>query len=141
DSVLGQTLAPAEVLVVDDASTDDTAAIAASYADRGVRYLRIDARHVHLARRAGYRATSADILLFLDADNTLDPTYLERGLPLFAGDRRIAIVYPDLQAFGDESGLHVTPDWDPVRLARGPNFADAGALVTRQSLLISGALE
>src|SRR6185437_2514322 len=82
-----------------------------------------------------------DILLFLDADNTLDPTYLERGLPLFAGDRRIAIVYPDLQAFGDESGLHVTPDWDPVRLARGPNFADAGALVTRQSLLISGALE
>lgn len=56
-----------EVLVVDDGSTDDTAAVAARV--DGVRVIRLDAnRGKGGAMAAGVAATEASILLFLDAD-------------------------------------------------------------------------
>ncbi len=139
DSVLAQTVAPREVLVVDDSSDDDTAEVAARYVERGVRYLRVEHRHVYLSRKSGFEATSGDVLLFLDADNKLPPDYLARGLPLFA-DRRVGIVYADLQQFGDSTELRSFPEFDAALLER-QNYIDACALVTRQALVISRALD
>lgn len=58
-----------EVIVVDDASTDRTAAIAAACRARVVR---IDARHIAAARNAGARAACGDHLVFVDADTRID---------------------------------------------------------------------
>jgi glycosyltransferase involved in cell wall biosynthesis len=54
-----------EVIVVDDASTDATAAIAEA---RGARVVRVGVRHIAGARNAGAAAASGDRLLFVDAD-------------------------------------------------------------------------
>src|SRR5262249_5732108 len=59
ESALSQSLRPADVLVVDDASTDETPDVAARYADRGVRYLRVEHQNVHKARMDGLAATKA----------------------------------------------------------------------------------
>jgi glycosyltransferase involved in cell wall biosynthesis len=62
-----------EILVVDDASTDATAQIAA---DTGARVVSIDRRHIAAARNAGARVASGDILFFVDADTQIHPTHV-----------------------------------------------------------------
>jgi glycosyltransferase involved in cell wall biosynthesis len=73
-----------ELVVVDDGSTDDTTAIAAAH---GVRV--IEQRHCGAAvsRNLGASETRGDILVFLDADMTFDPEFLERLVaPIVEGD-------------------------------------------------------
>lgn len=74
DSVLAQTLPP-QVVVVDDGSTDETATILRSYADR-VRVLRHDGgsnRGVAESRNLGIATTTSPYLAFLDADDLWHP--------------------------------------------------------------------
>ncbi len=75
DSVLGQTYRPVEVIVVDDGSDDDTAAVAGGYGER-VRYVRKANGGAASARNAGIRTAAGKYLLFLDADDLLHPEAL-----------------------------------------------------------------
>lgn len=68
DSVLAQTYPPLEIIIVDDGSTDDTAAIARRYGEP-VRYLHQDNAGVSVARNAGVRLAQGEWLAFLDADD------------------------------------------------------------------------
>jgi len=95
DSLRGQIVAPAEIIVVDDASTDNTADVCAQY---GVRRLAVDVRNIHKARAAGFAATSAPWVTFFDADDLLPPDYIAEGTKLFAPG--VGIVYSDCQNFG-----------------------------------------
>lgn len=76
-SLQQQTLAPAEVVVVDDGSKDDTAAVAGRH---GARVLRQPQRGPGAARNAGIRATAAPLVAFLDADDWFAADKLERQL-------------------------------------------------------------
>jgi glycosyltransferase involved in cell wall biosynthesis len=70
ESALAQTEPPAEVIVVDDGSTDDTREVAGRYP---VRYIGQENRGVSAARNAGLAASSAPLVVFLDADDRLLP--------------------------------------------------------------------
>lgn len=61
--------APYEVIVVDDASTDRTAAIAAS---SGARVIRAQHRQIAGARNAGAKAATGDLFVFVDADTRVE---------------------------------------------------------------------
>jgi glycosyltransferase involved in cell wall biosynthesis len=81
DALAAQTL-PAhavEVVVVDDASTDGTAALVA--ADRSARLVRLPRRAgSYAARNHGAAVARAPVLAFTDADCRPAPDWLERGL-------------------------------------------------------------
>lgn len=77
ESVLRQTRPPAELVVVDDGSTDETAAVARRYP--GVRYVRQRNQGLASSRNAGLRRTGGEYLVFLDADDRLRPDALEVG--------------------------------------------------------------
>ncbi len=62
-----------EVLVVEDASTDATAALARA---RGARILRVEHRHIAATRNAGAGAARGDLLVFVDADTLVDVVLL-----------------------------------------------------------------
>lgn len=135
-SVLAQTHPAVDILVVDDASDDETPDVAKKFADDGVRYLRVEHRNAHLSRKAGVDNTTAEVVLFLDADNALNDDYLERGLAEFT-DRNVAVVYADLQRFGLENGRTSFPDtFSRAELLRS-NFVDAGSLIRRDALTVS----
>lgn len=75
DSGLAQT-APVEVIVVDDGSTDGTATLLDRYADR-IRVVTQPHAGVSAARNAGIEAAHGEFLMFLDADDTIDPRKVE----------------------------------------------------------------
>lgn len=78
-SVLAQSHAHLECVVIDDGSTDDTAAVAEGFGDR-VRVIRQPNRGVSAARNRGVDETTAPFLAFLDADDCWLPRRLELGL-------------------------------------------------------------
>lgn len=76
ESLLSQTLAPLEIIVVDDASSDDTASVASRYA---VRLVRLGSNGgPGVARNAGAREAIGNVLAFTDADCVAPPAWLER---------------------------------------------------------------
>lgn len=83
-SVLAQTRPPDEVLVVDNASTDDTGRLAARVP--GVRVIEEPRKGLVIARESGRRHSSGDVLVYLDADCRAPLTWLERIERRFAAD-------------------------------------------------------
>ena len=67
--MLHQTRPPEEVVVVDDGSTDGTAAIVAGYEPQGVRYIDQQNAGAGAARNKGIQATYGQLVAFLDADD------------------------------------------------------------------------
>jgi glycosyltransferase involved in cell wall biosynthesis len=65
-SLFAQTRVPDEIIVVNNASTDDTRAVAAGIA--GVKVVDEPDKGLVKARAAGYRAATGDVLLYIDAD-------------------------------------------------------------------------
>jgi glycosyltransferase involved in cell wall biosynthesis len=76
-----QTLAPAEVIVVDNASVDDRTR---SFAlEAGVHYIRENRPGLDIARNTGAAAASSPILVYTDDDTVLHPSWLQRMVAAF----------------------------------------------------------
>lgn len=69
DSVLSQTIRPGQIVVVDDGSTDNTAAVIKQYAADGVEHVFQENGGLASARNAGIRAARGKYVGFLDADD------------------------------------------------------------------------
>ncbi len=109
DSALAQTHADLEVLVIDDGSPDDTAAVAARYAgDARFKYVRQENTGLPGARNRGIGESSGEYLCFLDSDDTYAPSKVARQVALLDADPALGWVYCDIVTV-DEQGVAV-PD-------------------------------
>src|SRR5262249_60557698 len=77
DSILGQSLPPGEVIVVDDGSTDDSATVLAPYRGR-VEVVSGEHGGLAAARNLGLRVARGDWIAFQDADDIALPDRLGR---------------------------------------------------------------
>ena len=76
-SILAQTLSDFELLVIDDASTDQTPAVMATFADPRLHYIRQTTNGgVSVARNVGIERATGAYIAFIDDDDTIEPTFL-----------------------------------------------------------------
>ncbi|MGH8639004.1 MAG: glycosyltransferase family A protein, partial [Burkholderiales bacterium] len=123
-SVVDQSRAADAVVVVDDGSTDDPAAVAARFP--GVRLMRQENRGLAAARNTGLAALDTTYVVFLDADDRLERGALEAGLACFGRAPDSGLVYGGhryIDADGQDIGERFEPPGDdPYLRLLGGNF-------------------
>jgi glycosyltransferase involved in cell wall biosynthesis len=97
-SVLGQEPAPREVVVVDDASSDQSDTVAAEFG-AAVRVITQEHRGVGAARNNGVRNSTGELLAFLDCDDYWAPTKLARQIACLEAKPRLDIVFTHILNF------------------------------------------
>jgi hypothetical protein len=100
DSALQQTHPDVNVIVVDDGSTDDSREVIASFGDRILPVLKENGGQAS-AFNAGLDHSHGDVVIFLDADDLLDPHAAERVAELFGRDPSLAKVHYRLAVVDD----------------------------------------
>jgi glycosyltransferase involved in cell wall biosynthesis len=91
DRALAQTTPPAEVIVIDDGSTDDTRQRLAAYRDR-ILYLYQPNQGVAAARNRGLKRATGQFVAFLDADDLWHARKLELQLEVMASHPELALL-------------------------------------------------
>lgn len=140
-SILGQTLPPLEVVVVDDGSTDETERVVRELGSELIRYVRQPQRlGAQAARNRGIREAHGDWIAFQDSDDEWLPDKLERQVALIEDEWTVV------------HGRALVPGRDPMPRRRIPEDAlDAllsgpapflqAMLVSRQALERIGGLD
>src|SRR5438552_13034276 len=104
ESVLGQTWPAAEVVVVDDGSTDGTPQVVDALAGQEVPVVYLRGPHTNdrsEARNRGAAAASGDLIAFLDSDDIWKPRRLERQLEAWTLAPDAGFAFCNVQRFAD----------------------------------------
>jgi glycosyltransferase involved in cell wall biosynthesis len=146
DSVAAQTLVPHAVVVVDDGSSDDTAALAARH-PAVTRVVAGPRRGPSAARNAGIDACDTDVVVPCDADDLLEPDWLARAAGVFARRPHVGVVAGRSTAI-DEDGRRLFPrpappgPWTAAALREHNTMtAHSGMALSRQAVLSAGGYD
>ena len=149
-SALAQEGVEPEVIVVDDASTDDSAAVAQRFADGDLRVAVL--RHQQnsgqvISFNDGYAAATGEFIVRLDADDMLTPGSLARAVALFDAFPSVGLVYghprhftttvPPEPRVGRARSWSIWSgvDWVAERCRRGWNVITSPEVVIRASTM------
>ena len=100
ESILVQSLQDFELIVVDDGSTDGTAAVLAGYGER-IRVIAAPNQGPVRARNAGLAAATGEYVAFLDSDDLSDPERLSLQAAVLDTFPDVGLVYTECAGFDD----------------------------------------
>jgi glycosyltransferase involved in cell wall biosynthesis len=144
ESVLAQTYADLELIVVDDGSADATPEILRGFRDDRLRVLRQEPAGLVAALRRGVAEARAPLVARMDADDVSEPTRLERQVELLERRPRVGMVAA-WTAVIDEEGRELRREVLPPAhedlarrlLLRNP-FQHGSVVVRRDALEAAG---
>lgn len=114
-SVLAQTYRPIEIIVVDDASTDDTPrivdALCATHPE--VRGIRRENGGPGLARETGRLEARGEFIQYLDSDDVLLPHKFEAQVAALRARPECGVAYGRV-LYRSSAGEEIAPDWKPA---------------------------
>ncbi len=130
ESVLEQEFHDYELIICDDASTDETEQLCARYKDRGARYLRFDKRGgVGRAWNRCLEQARGAYVVLLHADDLLGPTFLQRGVGVLDEREGVGLLHCAVE--------HIDREDRMLRLQRlyGEDRIQPGEVLVRRLLL------
>lgn len=115
NSALAQTYRPIEIIVVDDASTDDTPRVMESLAAAHpeVRCVRCENGGPGLARETGRLAARGEFIQYLDSDDLLLPRKLELQVAALRARPECGVAY-GIVRYRNTAGEEIVCDWKPA---------------------------
>ncbi|AZQ14290.1 glycosyltransferase family A protein [Halorubrum sp. PV6] len=119
NSVAEQSLERYEVVVVDDASNADFKPIVNAYDDRVRLLTHEENRGAAAARNTGIEHANGEYVAFLDADDTWEPTKLEKQREVFENDDELGLVYTGFVQYELDGS-----EWERYPEARGKIYVD-----------------
>lgn len=113
DSVLAQTYANWECVIINDGSEDNTEEVALSYCQQDLRFHYIEQPNqgVSVARNNGIKASQGEFILPLDGDDILASTFLMKAVDCMMGNSQLSLVYSRVGTFDKESEEIVFPEY------------------------------
>jgi len=151
-SALHQTHAPAEIIVVNDGSTDSSASVVGSLGDNRIRMIHQANAGVSAARNVGIHAASNSHIAFLDADDEWLPHFLEEILLIIkqfpeAGIYATKYLYcetqgtmrePILRGFQPPAGKVMYDDYFRVAASSDPPVWSSAVCAAKEALVSIG---
>lgn len=139
DSIVSQTLADWEAIVVDDGSTDETTAVLRRYAELDPRFTGIPIGHggISVARNTGIRKARGTWITFLDSDDRWEPDHLATRLKFIAAHPELEFIHGGFRIDGPPETHFVADARDPGRLIPVAECAVGGTFVVRREVLES----
>jgi glycosyltransferase involved in cell wall biosynthesis len=135
DSALAQTY-PVSIVAVNDGSTDNTKSVLDNYVSaHSITAYHIPNGGVANARNYGIERTETKYICCLDADDALEPTFIETLVPVLESDRSLGIAYTSLRAVTPDgrSSLSRWPaEFDPNQQQTGNNQIPTACLFRRK---------
>ncbi|KAA2235237.1 glycosyltransferase [Salinarimonas soli] len=131
-SAQAQTISSFEIVVVDDGSTDAaTVEVLDGLArEGGITLIRQTNQGLSSARNSGIAVARGEYVCCLDADDLIDPTYLEAAIAVMMADASIGFAYSHVRFFGDVDEVWQTHDFD-IQEALVANFTPVSAVFRR----------
>lgn len=143
ESVDRQSLSNIEIIIVDDGSTDGpTLTQIEQLADArpDLTIIRQENRGLPAARNCGIGVARGRYICCLDADDRLDPTYLEKTAAILESRPDMALAYSWARLFEDEDGVWQTEPFNPQKLLTY-NFLPVAALFRRDAWVAVGGYD
>ncbi len=146
DSALIQDFPHQEVIVVDDGSTDNTAAVCRKYGDR-IRYIWQENQGCPAAKNTGIRAAHGEFIAILDGDDRWRPGKLTKQVNLLRERPEVGLVFTDRLKFRDDR-VTLPSNWLIHTPRRGwvlddllqDNFISVSSVVARRRCLFEAGL-
>ncbi|MEP6297635.1 MAG: glycosyltransferase, partial [Ilumatobacter sp.] len=138
DSIVASHDVDVEIVIVDDASRDDSVAVVRDWMGRHpdtpvLLLTRAANQGLTRARNLAIGHARADLVMIMDADNLVYPTCLRRLADALSDDPDAAFAYSTLEAFGADPGLRSAQGWYVPWLCDA-NYIDAQAMIRRSTL-------
>ena len=142
NSVLVQTYQNYEIIVVDDASDDDTKDIVNQYHDQRIKYIKHNKNYgPSQARNTGIKASQGTYIAFLDSDDVWMPDKLEAQINVFMnGPENLGLVHTSMQTFDEKTQKISVGPSHPYRgqvledLLRANQVGNSSVMIKREYL-------
>lgn len=132
-SALNQTFKNIEIIVINDGSQDKSNdKILEIKTTNNFKYINQVNKGVIFARNKGIKLTKSDYLLFLDADDILEPDYVEKCVDT-AIRESADVVYTNYSKFGLDQETSDFPDFN-IEILKNMNFIHVSSLIKRTSI-------